>query len=127
MFLSRLYGQVTVPVPSGALIKLVEHDAADLDLYAQLPEGVLSVTHFDPPRKPRVQIARTLFEDARRMHRLRFTLAHEYAHVVIHAPLYLRAGLPGAKTTRAPTGKSRLPPPWWTGWSGKPATRRARS
>ena len=92
-FLKRLYGQVTIPVPGGALIKLVERDAADLDLYAQLPDGVLGVTHFDPPRKPRVQIARTLFEDGRRVHRLRFTLAHEYAHVVIHAPLYLRAGL----------------------------------
>jgi hypothetical protein len=92
-FLTRLYGQVTIPVPSGALIKLVERDAADLDLYAELPEGVLGVTHFDPPRKPRVQIARTLFEDARRLHRWRFTLAHEYAHVAIHAPLYLRAGL----------------------------------
>jgi hypothetical protein len=47
-FLSRLYGQVTVPVPSGALIRLVERDAADLDLYAQLPEAALGVTHFDP-------------------------------------------------------------------------------
>jgi hypothetical protein len=110
--LTRLDGQVTIPVPSGALIKLVERDAADLELSAELPEGVLGVTHFDPPRKPRVQIARALFEDARRLHRLRFTLAHEYAHVAIHAPLYLRAGLARrAKTTRAPTRKSTRPPP----------------
>lgn len=91
-FLRLLYGQITIPVPNGALIKLVERDAGDLNLYAELPEGVLGVTYFDPPRKPRVRIAGTLFHDARRLHRLRFTLAHEYAHVVIHAPLYLRAG-----------------------------------
>jgi hypothetical protein len=91
-FLQSLYGQVTIPVPNGALIKLVERDARDLNLYAQLPEGVLGVTYFDPPRKPQVRIARSLFEDTRRLHRLRFTLAHEYAHVVLHAPLYLKLG-----------------------------------
>jgi len=91
-FLQLLYGQVTIPVPNGALIKLVERDARDLDLYAELPEGVLGVTYFDPPHKPQVRIARSLFEDTRRLHRFRFTLAHEYAHVVLHAPLYLRLG-----------------------------------
>ena len=40
----RLYGQVTIPVPSGALIKMVERDANDLDLYAHLPEGVVVVS-----------------------------------------------------------------------------------
>ena len=51
------------------------------------------MTHFDPRRKPRLEIAYALFEDGRPVNRLRFMLAHEYAHVVIHAPLYLRAGL----------------------------------
>jgi Zn-dependent peptidase ImmA (M78 family) len=50
------------------------------------------VTYFEPPEKPRVLIARQLFEDSRRVHRLRYTLAHEYVHVRIHAPLYARAG-----------------------------------
>ena len=29
-FLNQLYGQITVPVPTGAIIKLIERDAADL-------------------------------------------------------------------------------------------------
>ena len=125
--LMRLYGQVTVPVLSGALIKLVERYAPDLDLYAQLPEGVLGVTQFDPPRKPRVQNERTLFEDGRRVHRLRFTRAHECAHVVIHAPLYLRAGVAGREENPCADTEIDASVPQWTGWVGKPARRPVRS
>jgi hypothetical protein len=90
-FLTGLYGQITLPVPNGALIKLLERDADALDLYADLHEGILGVTDFNPPRKPRVRIARELFLDSKRLHRLRFTFMHEYAHVWIHAPLYASA------------------------------------
>ena len=116
-FLRLLYGQITIPVPNGALIKLVERDARDLDLYAELPEGVLGVTYFDPPRKPQVRIARSLFEDNRRLHRLRFTLAHEYAHVVLHAPLYLKLGS-GAREDHQCTGAhiEPLAPVDWMEW-----------
>jgi hypothetical protein len=91
-FLNELYGQITIPVPNGAILKLIERDARDLNLYAELPESVLGVTYFDPPRKPTVRIARSLFEDPRQLHRIRFTLCHEYGHVRIHAPLYQRSG-----------------------------------
>lgn len=92
-FLNDLYGQVTIPVPNGALIKLIERDAKELNVYADLAEGIHGVTYFDPPRKPKVRIARELFTESWRVHRLRFTLAHEYAHVRIHAPLYNSAGI----------------------------------
>lgn len=90
-FLNELYGQITIPVPTGALIKLIERDARELNLYAdltQVEEGLLGVTFFDPPRKPEVRIARALYEDAKGAHRFRFTLAHEYMHVRVHNPLY---------------------------------------
>ena len=94
-FLSELYGQVTVPVPTGALIKLIERDAKELKLYADLTrveEGLLGVTFFDPPAKPEVRIAGKLYRDPNSAHLLRFTLAHEYMHVQVHDPLYQHAG-----------------------------------
>jgi len=92
----------------------------------------LGSSHFDPPRKPRVQIARTLFENGRRVHRLRFTLsihalAHEYARVVILAPLYLRAGFTRRDEHPYTDTEIDASVTQWTGWSGKPATRLARS
>ena len=75
------------------MIKLIERDAKELNVYADLAEGIHGVTYFDPPRKPKVRIARELFTESWRVHRLRFTLAHEYAHVRIHAPLYNSAGI----------------------------------
>jgi hypothetical protein len=90
-FLYELYGQITIPVPTGALIKLIERDARELNLYADLTEveeGLLGVTFFEPPGKPEVRIARALYEDLRILHRCRFTLAHEYIHVCVHDPLY---------------------------------------
>jgi hypothetical protein len=95
-FLSELYGQITVPVPTGALIKLIERDARELNLYADLTEveeGLLGVTFFDPPGKPEVRIVRSLYQDARSVHRCRFTLAHEYIHVHVHNPLYQKAAI----------------------------------
>lgn len=79
-FLSGLYGQITIPVPNGALLKLIERDARELNVYADLAEGIHGVTYFDPPRKPKVSIARELFTESWRVNRLRSTLAHEYAH-----------------------------------------------
>ena len=90
-FLRDLYMRVTFPVPTDALTKLIERDAADLDLYADLSaEGreVEGVTHFYADRKPRVEIARELSEQPRREHRLRTTLTHEYGHVKFHAHLW---------------------------------------
>jgi len=89
--LIQLYGQVLAPVPTGAIIRLIERDAADLDSYADLTEegeGVEGVTYFFRGRKPRVRITRELSEQRHRAHRLRTTLAHEYCHVWLHSELW---------------------------------------
>lgn len=90
-FLMDMYGKVLLPIPTEDLTVLIERDAEDLDLFADLSgeEGkVQGVTHFFPGRKPRVMIARELSEQEHRENRLRTTLAHEYGHVKCHAPLY---------------------------------------
>lgn len=90
-FLKERCGQVLFPIPTDILTKLIEHDAEDLDLYADLSnEGsdVQAVTEFYPPHKPKVKIAKELSEQAHREHRLRTTLSHEYGHVKFHAYLW---------------------------------------
>jgi len=90
-FLRAAYGKVAFPVQTDALTKLIERDAADLDLYADLSaEGreTEGVTHFYADRKPKVEIARELSEQPWREHRLRTTLTHEYGHVKFHAHLW---------------------------------------
>ena len=66
---------MTIPVPNGALLKLIERDAKELSVYADLAEGIHGVTYFDPPRKPKVRIARGLFTESWRVHRL---VAHSF-------------------------------------------------
>lgn len=90
-FLKDLYGEVKFPVQTEDLKKLIERDADNLDVYADLtiygPE-VEGVTEFRPGKKPRVSIASALTEDDRRKNRLRTTLTHEYGHVRFHAYLW---------------------------------------
>ena len=62
-FLEERYGQVLIPIPTNALIVLVEQYTEDLDLFADLSgEGanVQGVTEFFTSGKPRVRIAREL-------------------------------------------------------------------
>lgn len=90
-FLVDRYGKVLLPIPTDDLTVLIERDAEDLDLYADLSgEGgeAQGVTHFFPGMKPRVKIAKEISEQEHRENRLRTTLAHEYGHVKCHAPLY---------------------------------------
>jgi hypothetical protein len=90
-FLRAAYGTVVLPIPTDALTKLIERDAADLDLYADLSaEGsdVEGVTNFYVGRKPIVRIAKALSEQEWREHRLRTTLTHEYGHVKFHGYLW---------------------------------------
>ncbi|HEV3110906.1 MAG TPA: hypothetical protein VGY99_10470 [Candidatus Binataceae bacterium] len=92
-FTERLYGQHTTRLPTGALIKMIEKHAASLHLYADLSnegDGVEGVTYFLTGCRPAVCIARHLFEDNSRVHRLRHVLAHEYGHVRLHAPAWQR-------------------------------------
>jgi hypothetical protein len=84
------YGGLLLPIPTDAITKLIERDASDLDLYADLlDEGweIQGITDFYPSDKPRVRIAKELSEQEWRAHRLRTTLSHEYGHVKLHAPL----------------------------------------
>lgn len=86
-FMLERCGKVTYPVPTDVLTKLIEHDAADLDLYADLSaEGpeVEGLTAFYVGQRPRVRIASRLSEHKWHEHRLRTTLSHEYGHVKFH-------------------------------------------
>jgi hypothetical protein len=90
-FMRERYGDLVLPLPTDALTKLIERDAADLDLYADLSaEGadVQGVTDFYPGQRPKVRIAADLAEQEWREHRLRTTLTHEYGHVKFHAYLW---------------------------------------
>jgi hypothetical protein len=90
-FLKGLYGVARYPVDTEDLKTLIERDAEDLDVYADLSiygPDVEGVTEFKPGRKPAVKIASVLTEDERRENRLRTTLTHEWGHVHFHAYLW---------------------------------------
>ncbi|MGH7778825.1 MAG: hypothetical protein ACREQR_03245 [Candidatus Binataceae bacterium] len=77
------YGFDRIPVPTEAITVLIERDAAELDIAADLSDDVydtFGVTLFHIGRKPTVKIARQLWEQRGRNNRLRMTLAHEYGH-----------------------------------------------
>lgn len=84
-------GTEEFPLATEQLTRLIERDAEDLDLYADLSEygpEVEGLTKFVPGRKPLVSISRELASDERRKNRLRTTLAHEWGHVHFHAYLW---------------------------------------
>lgn len=90
-FMKNRYDGLTLPISTDALMNLVERDALDLDCYADLTTagpGVDGLTRFFPGSKPNVRIARELSEPGKNEHRLRTTLSHEYAHVMLHSPLW---------------------------------------
>jgi hypothetical protein len=90
-FMREQLGEVRFPVSTDLLTKLIERDAEDLDLYADLTlEGpdVEAVTEFHSGRKPRVKVTSELSERVQHEHRLRTTLSHEYGHVKFHAYLW---------------------------------------
>jgi hypothetical protein len=124
-FLNDLYGQVTIPVPTGALIKLIERDALEVNLYSDLTkveQGLWGVTFFEPPKKPEVRIAGKLYRDPNGAHPVRFTPAHEYIHVYVHNRfINRRAARTATSSAVRATRRSDLSRRW-TGWSGKLAT-----
>lgn len=89
-FLHDRYGAVRYPLATDDLTRLIEQEADDLDLFADLSAGgphgaeVEGVTTFVAGRRPRVRIARELSERPERQARLRTTLAHELGHVLLH-------------------------------------------
>jgi hypothetical protein len=86
-FMDRHCGGFRLPIPTDDIIRMIEADTDDLDLYADLPEGVDAHTDYFVDRNPRVKVAARL-SNPRYENRLRTTLAHEYRHVWLHAPLW---------------------------------------
>ena len=92
-FLLRRYGQYSIPVPTEALVELLERETTEVNLYCDLSgegEEVHGVTEFFPGQKPNVSIARELSYQHWREHRKRSTLPHEYGHVHWHTWLFDR-------------------------------------
>jgi IrrE N-terminal-like domain len=88
-FCTATYGQELVPVPTDVLTQLLQRDTSVLNLFAPLDAGINGMTTmFGSERWPRVDIASELSRQWFRENRLRTTLAHEYAHVLLHAPLW---------------------------------------
>jgi len=84
-------GSCTYPVTTDDLTVLIEKEADELDLYADLSgeEGnVEGVTEFRVGKKPRVLINCQLSGAHNLENRLRTTLAHEYGHVHFHGFLH---------------------------------------
>lgn len=82
--------------PVTDLERLIEgHLKAQLDQYAELPEGVLGLTQFDARRRPVVLISNALTGAAEeepprpgQVGRWRATLAHEASHIFLHRYLF---------------------------------------
>ncbi len=90
-FLQDLHGQVRFPVATEDILKLIDRDAGDLDVYADLSvlgREVEGVTEFRPGERPRVRISSRLSENQALVKRYRTTLTHEYGHVHFHGALY---------------------------------------
>lgn len=85
-FMDRHCGGFRLPIPTDDLIRMIEVETDDLDMYADLPEEEDGHTDFFADRKPIVKISKRL-SDPRYENRLRMTLGHEYGHVWFHAPL----------------------------------------
>jgi len=91
-FCTERYGQELMPVPTEALLQLLEQHAGDVDQLAELPPGVHGVTLYYWDRRPSVQIDARLTRQHWRETRRRSTITHECSHVIQHAPLWRALG-----------------------------------
>lgn len=90
-FMRERHGEGNHPITTDDLTVLIESAVDDLDLYADLSSygsDVEGLTEFRLKYKPRVKIAASLADDAKRENRLRTTLTHEFGHVHFHAYLW---------------------------------------
>ena len=90
-FLKSQYGAVRYPIETDDLTVLIEGEAEELDLYADLSregQDVQGETQFFARGRPRVRIARELTNQVNRENRLRTTLTHELGHVKFHSFLW---------------------------------------
>jgi hypothetical protein len=113
------YGQELTPLPTDTLTQLLERHTSVLNLYARLHDGINGMTTmYGSDRRPRVDIAAELSRQWFRENRLRTTLAHELAHVLLHSPLWraqcMAAGQKGealtAQACRRETVEDNAPP-----------------
>lgn len=85
-------GPFEPPWQTEDLATLIEQHADSLDLYADLlsreGDGVQGCTTFIPNERPAVEIDRSLSSGDSGDNRLRTTLTHECAHVVLHQSLW---------------------------------------
>jgi Zn-dependent peptidase ImmA (M78 family) len=90
-FMDHHSGGFRLPIPTDDIIRMLEAEADDLDLYADLSENVDGYTDYFADRNPDVKISKRL-ASSRYENRLRMTLGHEYGHVRFHAPLWRKSG-----------------------------------
>jgi hypothetical protein len=83
-----LNASLAVPLPTDLLTNMIEEYAERLDLYADLPPKVEGRTTVSGDDRPWVRINRSLSAASHRVNRLRSTLAHEWYHLMFHAPFY---------------------------------------
>ena len=93
--LAKYYGtpvsKITFPISTDDLTNLIEKEAEDLDLYADLStygDTVEGVTEFRTGQKPTIKISKNLTETPIYINRYRSTLAHEYGHLHLHRWLF---------------------------------------
>ena len=78
-FMDQHSGGFRLPIPTDDIIRMIEAEANDLDLYADLSENVDGYTDYFTDRNPDVKISERL-APSRYENRLRMTLGHEYGH-----------------------------------------------
>jgi Zn-dependent peptidase ImmA (M78 family) len=88
-FMDRHCGGFRLPIPTSVIIRMITAEA-ELELHADLADGVDGYTDYFSDRKPSVEISKRL-SSSRYENRLRFTLCHEYGHVWFHAPLWRKS------------------------------------
>jgi Zn-dependent peptidase ImmA (M78 family) len=91
--MKRHAGGFRLPIPTDEIVRMIEIESEDLDMFAELPEGEEGHTDYFLDRKPDVMISNRL-SDPRYVNRMRFTLCHEFGHVWFHAPLWRNAQVP---------------------------------
>ena len=131
-FCMERYGQELNPVPTEALVQLLEEHAHDVDQLAELPEGVNGVTEYYWDRKPVVKIDARLTQQHWRKpggvqhSRMNARIASSTRHCGANSAPNIPATDPwlnhaGANTTTIHTTSGT------TGWNGRRATCRGRS
>ena len=91
-FCMERYGQELTPVPTEALLQLLEEHALKVDQLAELPDGINGVTEYYWDHKPIVKIDARLTQQHWRETRRRTTICHECGHAIQHAPLWRALG-----------------------------------